>query len=322
MKLNKFFKAYFLTAFLMLVSVHISSQIVEKVLFVKPAPVKMKIEDSYTFTVGYVAMEDRDIGIDLSGGPDKFWSGKTIKVSKGQGVLQVQLNPPTKPTEGDGYRLVLALRERGGNWKTTKVGCVISNIEFVNDNFRFAENASFSPLTPNVIESAESYNFDIDYSFSNEQFIQVSMWNGNNWLVSSQRIKMQPGSGTQPINLVYGNVLEGNTFKLMVSFGSQSDFDNKTVKSKELSGITFKKAEKKLTIKEINEKSIQISLNKESEILTLPGDSSFEFIRIIAMNGQIVLETANTNSIKISALPQGAYFAVTSKGDYYKFVKF
>ena len=81
------------------------------------------------------------------------------------------------------------------------------------------------------------------------------------------------------------------------------------------------KPEKKLTLKEINAKSIQLAINKESENLTLPGATSFEFIKIITMKGSIIMEVKGANSVKISELPQGAYFAITSEEDYYKFVK-
>ncbi|MDV7185955.1 hypothetical protein R3X25_01575 [Lutibacter sp. TH_r2] len=298
------------------------AQDVDKVMFIKSVPVVMKTQSSFQFKIGYVATEDRDISVEMNGGPEKFWGSRTIKVSKGQGIKDIVLSPPNMPAVGSGYRLILSIKPRGGDWKTTIAARVINNLEFVKNDLRFVDDASFSLATPTVLESASVYNFELDYNVSKEHFVQVSIWSGKGWLATSKKIKVNPGKGSTKVAIPIEPLEEGNKYKFVLTFGTQDDFDNKTYAQKEMSGIIIVKATKKLTIKEINEKSIQISLNKESEILTLPGDPIYDSIRIIAMNGQPLLEVANSNSINISQLPQGAYFAITNTNDYYKFVKF
>lgn len=306
----------------LLIPVNLKAQGIDKVLFVKPVPVKLKSQSSYSVMVGYVATEDRLIALELSGGPNKYYANKNVQVKKGQSITEISLNPTEQPPVGKGYRLLLSIREKKGGWKTTKAATIINNLEFVDEDVRFSDNASFSPATPYSLENSNSYDFSIDCSFSTENIIQVSMWNDKNWLGSTKKISVPAGNSSEKINVAIKPPVEGKKYRLLLTFGTPEDFENKTTKSKEMTGVRVKKAAKKLTLKEINEKSIQISVNKESEILTLPGKSVYGFIKIIALNGQILLEKTQTNSIKISELNKGAYFAITNEGDYFKFVKF
>ncbi|MBA6316118.1 hypothetical protein [Cellulophaga baltica] len=295
---------------------------IEKVLFAKPQPVKIQISDSYDFTIGYIALADGDLSIDISGGPSKYYATTKIKVKKGQGIQKLTITSTQKPAPGKGYKLVLSLRAVNGNWETTRVGQIINNIEFVKKPVPFTENASFSPLLNTLVENAAQYQFDVDYSFSKPMQVQVALWQKNNWLASSKRIAIGAGNGSKKIAINYEEPLEGKDFRLVLSFGLPEDFTTKNTITKELSGVQFLKPVEQITMSEINSKSIQISVNKSSDILTLPGSSSFDFIKIIDRNGKIILEEVNRKNITINTLPKGAYFAITSTNDYYKFVKF
>lgn len=305
-----------------IISNSLNAQGIDKVMYVKPVPTVLKAQGEYVFKVGYVATANRDISVELNGGPTKIWAGTTKKVSKGQGIIEIALSPNQIPPVGTGYRLILSIKPRGGDWRTTITGRIINNLEFVKNDLRFVDDASFSLATPTVVESANVYNFDIDYNVSKEHFIQVSIWDNANWIATSKKEKVEPGKGVKKVAIPLEPLKEGTKYKFLLTFGTQEDFDNKTFAQKDISGIHVIKATKKLTLKEINEKSVQVSINKDSEILTLPGDTSYESIKIVAMNGQPLLEVANSNSINISRLPQGAYFAITSTNDYFKFVKF
>ncbi|SDX29463.1 Por secretion system C-terminal sorting domain-containing protein [Lutibacter oricola] len=315
-------KLYFIVLFIVTCSINLKAQDVDKVLFIKSVPVIMKSQGSYTFKVGYVATGNRDISVELSGGPNKYWAGTTISVNKGQGIKEIQFAPNKSPGFGAGYRLVLSIKPKGGDWRTTIAARVINNLEFVKKDIPFVDDASFSLATPTVVESADVQKFNIDYSVSKPQFIQVSIWDESKWIATSQKITVEPGKGTKKVEVPLAPLKEGDKYKFLLTFGDQEAFDKKTYAQKEISGVKVIKAVKKLTIKEVNEKSIQISLNKASKILTLPGNTTYDFIRIIAMNGQTLIEVAKSNSIDLTGLPQGAYFAITSTDDYYKFVKF
>lgn len=321
MMIRNLIKSTFIVIGVFLLIGKVNAQEVEKVFFAKTIPTKIEIKDSYSFTVGYVVNSNSDIAVEVSGGPEKFWVSKVLQVKAGRGILQVNLSPENKPKQGKGYRLNLSIRPRKGNWKTTRTGIMINNLEFVNEEIRVPESISFSPLTPNIVESSNVYNFEIDYNLMEEHLVQVSVWNDKNWLATSKKVAIQPGKGTQNIEVKMDPPAEGIKYKFLLTYGSQDDFLSKKTTSVERNGVHVTKPSKKLTLKEINAKSIQLAINKESENLTLPGATSFEFIKIITMKGSIIMEVKGANSVKISELPQGAYFAVTSEEDYYKFVK-
>lgn len=322
MKVMKKINTTLLVVGLFLMSGNVLAQDTEKVFFAKTVPTKVESKLSYSFMVGYVVNTDSDIGVDVSGGPNKFWMGTKKKVKKGPGILKIELSPENVPAPGKNYRIILSVRDRNGGWQSTRVATVINNLEFVKEEVRVAESVSFSALTPYKVESSNLYSFDVVYVLSNKNIVQVSIWNDKNWLATSEKIEINPGNGTQSVAVKMAPPKEGTKYKFVLTFGTEEEFNAKRTKSKERSGIHITKPEKQLTIKEINAKSVQIALNKDSEVLTLPGKSSFKFIRVIAMNGQILAEVNETNSIKVSHLTKGAYFAITNTGDYYKFVKF
>ncbi|MCL7762587.1 hypothetical protein MPF19_04110 [Polaribacter sp. Z014] len=323
MKIENLITKIFILIYILLITVSVNAQDVEKVMFVKSIPVKIQSKKVYSFMVGYIANKDRDINFELTNKEFSYFVNKKINVKKGQGVISVKFSPINHPKAGVGYRLLLSLREKNGDWKTTKAASVINNIEFVTKVVRVSDNVSFSPLTPYSLDNSDTFNFDIDYSIGTENLIQVSIWNGNNWQASSKKVAIQPGSGSQKVEIKTTSLMEeGIDYRFMLTFGTRDEFNSKKTKSKEISGIHIKKPAKKLTIKEINAKSIQLVVNKESENLTLTGKIAYKFIKIIDRNGQVLLEALNTNSIKISSLTKGAYFAITSENNYYKFVKF
>ncbi|WP_152286206.1 hypothetical protein [Flavicella marina] len=308
--------------FLIGITSSVFSQEVDKVLFLKPIPAKIQNAAYFSFSVGYVATENRDISLDLSGGPNKIWSGKTVKVKKGRGLIDISLTPQNGVVEGEKYKLILSMRESGGSWQTAMAGTSVYNLEIVKGAVTQPETAAFSLATPTVYESKENYNLNVDYTFPNPGAIQVSIWKGGQWIGTSKKIDVSAGTGTKKVQVSIPQQQPGKDYRFQLNFGSNENFKNKNTSVVNLNNIWFKKPEKKLTMKEINEKSIQISLNKDAEVLTLPGKLSYKYIRIISVQGAILKEVSQTNKIQVSNLKQGPYFVVTSDADYYKFVKF
>lgn len=294
----------------------------EKVIFIKEPNTKLQANTTYEFTIGYVALTDSDLAIDFSGGPSKFYAGTKVKVKKGQGIKKLIITTNKKPSTGKNYKLVLSLRDVNGNWQTTRTGQVINNIEIVKQAVKFSKNVTFSPLLVTSLPSTSKYNVNVSYITKEPMFIQAAIWEGGKWLASSDRIKVSPGQEEKQLTINYDRPLEGKNYKYSVSFGSQEEFNTKTYVTKEISGIKITKPEKQITIAEINDKSIQLSLNKASTILTLPSTTAFKYIKIITLKGEPVLEVENSKSIAITNLPKGGYFAITSNSNYYKFVKF
>lgn len=308
--------------FLFLFCFTLSNNAQNKVLFVKDVPIKMKSANTYSFFLGYEVEEDSDIAMDLSGGPNKFWAGKTVPVKKGKGVFMFSFSANNLPSPGKGYRIVASVREEGGNWKTEKANSIIRNVEIVSKDEPILDDASFSLATLTSLTSRELFEFDIDYKASEPRMLQVALWNGGKWIAASKNKTVQPGQGTVKVTFSTAPPTEGNTYRYVLYYGSGAGFPNVNIVSKEISGIQITKAEKKLTLDDLKEKSITISISKTSQELTLPIQSSFEFIRIITMRGQIIKEVKNSNTIQINDLPKGRYYAITDKDDYYKFVKF
>lgn len=306
--------------FLCCYALHNNAQ--NKVLFVKDVPVKMKSESSYSFFIGYEVEDESDIAMDISGGPDKFWAGKTISVPKGKGVFQFKIATNNKPRVGKGYRVLVSVREKGGDWKTEKAGSIIRNVEIVDTNETIQDDATFSLATPTSLSSRDIFEFDINYKASQERLLQVALWNGGQWIGASKNKTVQPGEGTAKVTISTGQPAEGNTYRYVLYYGSGAGFPNKNIVSKEISGIQITKAVKTLTLDELKEKNVLIYPNKTSPELTLPGKLSYEYIRIITLKGQIIKETKNTNSILINDLPKGSYYAITDADDFYKFSKF
>lgn len=294
----------------------------EKVIFIKEPNTTLQANTTYEFTIGYVALTDSDLSVELSGGPSKFYAGSKVKVKKGQGIKKLTITTNKKPTNGKGYKLVLSLRDVNGNWKTTRTGQVISNIEMVKQAVSFSNNVTFSPLLATNIASNPKYNVPVSYITKEPIFIQAAIWEGGKWLASSDRIKVSVGKGDKQLTINYNTPLEGKNYKYSVSFGSQEDFSNKTYVSKEISGLKITKPQKQLTIVEINDKSIQVSLNKTAKTLTLPSATAFKYIKIITLKGETVLEVKDSKSVALNNLPKGGYFAITSDNNYYKFAKF
>jgi len=292
-----------------------------KILFVKDVPIKMKSESSYSFFVGYEVEKDSDIAMDISGGPNKFWAGKTVSVDKGKGVFQFSIPTNKKPTPGQGYRIVASVREKGGDWKTEKANSIIRNVEIVKKDTPILDDASFSLLTPTSLTSRDVFEFEINYKASQDRMLQVALWNGGQWIAASKNVTLKPGQGKVNVTLSAGQPTPGNTYRYVLYYGSGEGFPNKNLVSKEISGIQIKKAEKKLTLDDLKEKSITLYPNRNVPNVTLPGKSSFSFIRIITQKGEIVSEVQNTNKISISSLERGNYYVVTSSDDYYSFLK-
>jgi len=292
-----------------------------KITFVKKVPIKMKSTDTYSFLLGYDVEKDADLTIDFSGGPEKFWAGKTVQVSKGKGIVEVKVNPNKVPKQGKGYRVLASVRDRGGDWKTTKVSSIINNIEITKKTVPVIDDASFASDTPYSMPSKGSYAFNIEYEASIERQIVVAMYNKGNWLGASKKSTVQKGKGIQKVQVKLDPPIVGNKYKFVLFYGSGEGFPDTNIVSKEIDGIEITEAQKNITIADIRERSILLSLNKSSKIVTLPGATSYDLIQIIAQNGKVIKEKQNSNTIEVSDLPNGGYFMITSRNDYYQFIK-
>jgi len=293
-----------------------------KIVFAEKISIKMQRTDSYSFFLGYEVEKDADISIDFSGATPKFWMGKTVQVSKGKGIVEVKLIPNENIPLGKGYKIIASIRDRGGDWKTTKVSSVINNIEVTKKVTPVFDDASFSTSTPFSIPSDKEYFFDIEYIASQQRKIVVAIYNKGQWIGASKPVVVEKGTGIKKVSVKLSPPLEGNAYKFILFYGSGEGFPDINIVSKEINGVEITKAEKKITVLDLREKSIVLSLNVKSELLTLPGNPSYAFIKIIAQNGQIVKEQQNTNTIKVSDLSKGGYFVITSNEDYFQFIKF
>ncbi|PQJ80655.1 hypothetical protein [Polaribacter porphyrae] len=308
--------------FLFLCCFSLNNNAQNKVLFVKDVPVKMKSQSTYSFFIGYEVEEDSDLAMDISGGSNKFWAGKTVPVAKGKGVFQFTISTNKTPSPGKGYRVLVSVRERGGDWKTEKASSIIRNVEITSKDKVVTDDATFSLATPTSLTSREKFEFEINYKASEPRLLQVALWNGGQWIGASKNKTIQTGEGTVKVTISTGAPAVGNTYRYVLYYGSGAGFPNTNIVSKELSGIQITKAVKTLTLDDLKEKSVTIAINKNSSELTLPIQSSFEFIRIITTRGQIIKESKNTNTILINDLPKGSYYAITNTDDFYKFSKF
>ncbi len=311
---------FLVTLIIVFHSLIISSQ-EDKLIFAKEIPIKLKSQSSYSFLIGYEVKENSDIALDFSGGPQKFWAGKTIPVTKGKGIITFQINSKNKPKIGTDYKVIVAIRKSGGDWKTNKLALVIKNIEVTKEELRVLDDASFSPLTPVKQASKDVFSFEINYIASQERKISVAIYNQNQWIGASKNINVVKGKGTKKVQVRVKSPPEGKKYKYVLYYGSGDGFPDKNITSKEISGVTFTAPQKTLSLHELREKSIILSLNKTSNILTLPGALVYNSIQIITPNGEIIKEVKNTNSIEITDLQKGAYFVVTGKNEYYQFVK-
>ena len=115
--------------------------------------------------------------------------------------------------------------------------------------------------------------------------------------------------------------MRGTGFRFKLSFGTAKDFDNKTTKTKEITGIEIVKPIERLSVTELNKKSITLTLKKNNSVLLLPGDPVYKTISVIATNGKEVMLEKNANKIDTKHLKSGAYFVITNSGYHFKFMK-
>ncbi|WP_271785267.1 hypothetical protein [Aquimarina algiphila] len=312
----------------------------DEIVFIKKVPIKLQSSSLYTFYVRYEATKDCDIAIDFYGGPNNFWAGKTIPVKKGKGHKKIEIYMNESPKPGNGYTISAAIRKRGGNRKTTTAATSINNIQITKRSEEIIDDASFSHLSPIIISNQETVDFKIKYKASQERKIVVTVHNNGLGIGTSETISVQKGIGTKEIQVKMSSPPKGNKYKFTLYYGSEEGFPNKYIISKTITDIRTTKRVKKvettpkppikptpkpqetINVKDSGEKSITLSLNKESNILTLPGKSSYTLIQIITSQGQLAKEAKNSNSIEVSDLPKGNYVAITSENDYYQFVKF
>jgi len=310
------------STFLITILTTFSHAQINKILFVKEVPIKMESKTNYSFLVGYEVSKNSDIAIDFSGGPSKFWAGKTVPVKKGKGVFNFKISTNNKPRPGKGYRLVASIRESGGDWKTTKTASLINNITIENKPTPILDDVNFSLLMPTRLSSRPDYEYDISFKVSQERFVMVSIWNDKEWLVNSEPVKIPKGTGTVKVNITTKLFPEGKKYRFVLDLSPSNDFSKNNIITKEVSGIVLTKPENIITLKDLQTKSINLKLNKETNHLNIPGEQDYELIKILALNGEIVKESKNTKSIDVSDLKQGAYYAIVNTNAFYRFIKF
>jgi len=258
----KYNKQLFMLLALLLTSYNLVNAQVNKILFIKEVPVKMESKSSYTFTIGYDVSKNSDIAIDFSGGPDKFWSGKTVQVKKGKGVFSFKLTMKEKPRPGDGYRVIASIRDRGGDWKTTKAASVVNNVKIENKPSTIFDDASFSLLMPTTISSRDLFEFDINFKASQERLVIVTIWNDQKWIANSGPVKIPKGLGIVKVNVPTELLPEGKKYRFVLQLGSGEGFPENSIINKEISGIVITKPEKPITLKDLRTKSINLSLKQ------------------------------------------------------------
>ncbi len=200
----------------------------EKVFFLGRMAQKYKSTREYSLTIGYIATSDRDVFFEFSGGPSGYKLQETVPVKSGRGKFVLKLEGESIPDAGKGYKITLALRERGGDQNTTKSLTQINNIELVKENVSFSNNASFSNSTPNSLDYDNEIDFKIEYNFENQNQVIVSIWDGENWIASSELETIEQGEGMKKIKVLLPNKQEGTNFRFRLNFGTPEEFKNKT----------------------------------------------------------------------------------------------
>lgn len=294
---------------------------VEKILFIQDVKMIQTAATEYSFKVGYVAKYSRDISLEFSGGDSKFWLNKVVSVKKGRGIIDIKLEGLKKPTASKGYKIVLGLRKRNGDWTTTITSVVLNNIEVVNENVLLTDDASLPTLISNKIAFGSVYKFEVNYNFLQENIVQVSIWNGTKWLSSSLKEAVPAGKGVKSISVALKKIVSGTKFRFMLAFGTTKDFENKTPKTKEITGIEITTEDEKISVDDLNKKSIELTIDQNTQILQLLGDPKYECIKLISTNGIIIDQFFNTNKINTKLMTIGNYFIVTDTGYYFKFTK-
>lgn len=307
---------------LVVISGSIDAQVREtdKVFFCGKMAKKYKSPTDYSLAIGYVALNDRDLYFEFSGGPNGLTVNEKIPVKSGSRKFAIKLDPELLPEAGTGYKIVLSLREKGGDEKTTKALIVINDIELVNEDFSLADNASFSSSTPNRFNSDDHIDFNIDYLFKDENQIQVSIWDGLSVIASSDIETIAAGSGIKDLKVMLPNRIEGANFRFVLNFGTANDFKYKKTKSEEILGIKFSRPEV-YSGSELSKKSVEIYVARGANLLELPGDPTYDFIKIIDKSGKVVSEVFNTDKVNITTLKPETYYVVTGSGYFFKFIK-
>ena len=129
------------------------------------------------------------------------------------------------------------------------------------------------------------------------------------------------GKGTKVLRVPLKTAISGTNFKFVLAFGSLQEFDSKQQKTKEITGIEITKEAEKISVEDLDKKSIELTINENTNVLTLLGDPKYESVKIISTKGAIIDQYFNTNKFNTKSLPKGSYFVVTDTGYYFKFNK-
>ena len=292
----------------------------EKVFFTGQMSQKYKSPLEYVLSIGYIAAVDRDVYFEFTGGPSKSNLSETIPVKAGRGKFSLKLGGEELPSPGKGYKVLIALREKGGNQKTTKSLTIINNIELVDGAVPVSNYASFSNKTPTDLVAETTITFAIDYNFIDENQVQVSIWNVSVLISKSETITVPAGTATKEISVPFPSKAEdGSNYRFVLNFGTEKEFRGNTTKSEEIVGVTIN-LPLVFSMDDITNKCNPLDLPK-SNTLELPGDPIYKTIKIIDKKGNTVKEVHNTNLVNVISLSPDTYYVVTNSGYYFKFNK-
>lgn len=92
----------------------------------------MEPTNSITLDIDYSTSIDRDVAFELIG-PQGNWLGLSrVTVPAGEGTTQITLSFEETLAPGTGYKIIAALREVGGDWRTSVDGHTITGVEIAS----------------------------------------------------------------------------------------------------------------------------------------------------------------------------------------------
>ncbi|MEP1448956.1 MAG: Ig-like domain-containing protein [Paraglaciecola sp.] len=107
--------------------------------------------NSITLDIDYSTSIERDVAFELIS-PEGNWLGlSTVTVPGGEGSTQVTLSFSENLASGKGYKIIAALREVGGDWRTSVDGHTITGVEITSTD-----------TTPNPVNNLLGINGDFE----------------------------------------------------------------------------------------------------------------------------------------------------------------
>ncbi|BEU03772.1 hypothetical protein OAG1_25720 [Agarivorans sp. OAG1] len=164
----------------------------------------------YTIKLDYSAMQQRDLVVELWDEQNWLASGKT-SVPPGSGTTSVTIDLSTAPAAGSqGYKLKGSIRPSGTSWQDNLDFEQISNIEIVSD--LPSEDATKLVMPSTELLQAQSYQFTVDYSATQQRDVVVELWLNNQWLAQATE-QVEAGEGSVQLTVELDEVAQAaNTY--------------------------------------------------------------------------------------------------------------